>query len=826
MVRAIPFDSPRRKAGWSPLGTRDTAGACIKMQEATRLVRLNQRPGFAPVLWSSCLAMLAVGANSTAIMAALPRMRAELSLSPTGVQWAVNAYLVVSAASIVLGGRAGDWFGARPGAMAGMAAFAAASVLIAVSDAQAALLAGRSLQGLAAAFAVPCTLAAIDAGAAPERRAQAVGAWTGFLMLGFSIGPLVGGALTDIAGWRAIFWLNALLMLAAMAGTAVSGGAGEASGRARKPAIDWAGFILQAAFMAALIFALQAAPHARAAPARLIGLLALAAGSFILLLAAEARVAAPLIDRKLFSRTDFVMGLAIGSLAMFSIMSLLLYYNLYAQSPQGLALGALEAGASLLPLSAALFAVALAASAITARVGLGAADNGRHGADRGRLRDSGRGGLRRRLADAGDRVRHDGRGPGAALRLGAEARAVGALAGREGAGIRPRQCLHLSGRQFRGRRRGHRFRVRWIRRGSGDDRGRRPDRRRARPFDLGRGAKANPLLRAPVKAETMRSHVTRSAMTDAIAFLSRAIEQGQGLAPADLVLKGGRIFDLVSGELVKSDVAICGDRIVGTMGDYRGAREIDIRGKVVVPGFIDTHCHVESSLLTPLEFDRCVLSHGVTTSICDPHEIANVLGLTGLRYFLDGAMRTAMDLRVQLSSCVPATALETSGARLEADDLVGLADHPKVLGLAEFMNFPGVLARDPSCLAKLAAFQSRPIDGHSPLVTGLRLNGYLSSGVRTDHEVTNLPEAKEKLAKGMQVLVREGSVCKDLHALRPHHHRAQFAVHRLLHRRPQSARHRGRGPSRFCHPHSDQARRAAARRLSRRERFGRAHLRA
>jgi adenine deaminase len=256
-------------------------------------------------------------------------------------------------------------------------------------------------------------------------------------------------------------------------------------------------------------------------------------------------------------------------------------------------------------------------------------------------------------------------------------------------------------------------------------------------------------------------------MTDAIAFLSRAIEQGQGLAPADIVLKGGRIFDLVSGELVLSDVAICGDRIVGTMGDYRGAREIEIRGKVVVPGFIDTHCHVESSLLTPLEFDRCVLSHGVTTSICDPHEIANVLGLTGLRYFLDGAMRTAMDLRVQLSSCVPATALETSGARLEADDLVGLADHPKVLGLAEFMNFPGVLARDPSCLAKLAAFQSRPIDGHSPLVTGLRLNGYLSSGVRTDHEVTNLPEAKEKLAKGMQVLVREGSVCKDLHALAP-----------------------------------------------------------
>ncbi len=256
-------------------------------------------------------------------------------------------------------------------------------------------------------------------------------------------------------------------------------------------------------------------------------------------------------------------------------------------------------------------------------------------------------------------------------------------------------------------------------------------------------------------------------MSDAIAFLRRAIEQGQGLAQADIVLKGGRIFDLVSGELVPSDVAICNDRIVGTFGEYRGERDIDIRGKVVVPGFVDTHCHVELSLITPLEFDRCVLSHGVTTSICDPHEIANVLGLPGLRYFLDAAMLTAMDLRVQLSSCVPATALETSGARLEADDLLPLADHPKVLGLAEFMNFPGLLARDPSCLAKLAAFQTRPIDGHSPLLSGAALNGYLSAGVRTDHEVTNLPEAKEKLAKGMQLLIREGSVCKDLHALAP-----------------------------------------------------------
>jgi adenine deaminase len=256
-------------------------------------------------------------------------------------------------------------------------------------------------------------------------------------------------------------------------------------------------------------------------------------------------------------------------------------------------------------------------------------------------------------------------------------------------------------------------------------------------------------------------------MSDAVAYLARAVEQGRGLARADLVLKGGRIFDLVTGELVRNDVAVANDRIVGTLGDYRGAVEIDVAGKIVVPGFIDTHLHVESSLITPLEFDRCVLAHGVTTAICDPHEIANVLGVAGLRYFLDASMATAMDLRVQLSSCVPATHLETSGARLEVDDLLPLARHPKVLGLAEFMNFPGVLARDPQCLAKLAAFQGRPIDGHAPLLSGLDLNGYLSAGIRTDHEVTNVPEALEKLAKGMQILIREGSVSKDLHALAP-----------------------------------------------------------
>ena len=249
--------------------------------------------------------------------------------------------------------------------------------------------------------------------------------------------------------------------------------------------------------------------------------------------------------------------------------------------------------------------------------------------------------------------------------------------------------------------------------------------------------------------------------------LRHAIAQARGTEPADLVLKGGRFLDLVSGALVDGDIAICGDRIVGTCASYDGRREIDIAGSVVVPGFIDTHLHVESSLVTPFEFDRCVTPRGVTTAICDPHEIANVAGAEGIRYFLAAAERTVIDLRVQLSSCVPSTAMETSGARLEIDALRPFIGHPKVIGLAEFMNYPGVLAADPACLAKLEAFQGGHIDGHAPLVRGLDLNGYLAAGIRTDHETTTAQEALEKLSKGMHILVREGSVSKDLDALIP-----------------------------------------------------------
>ncbi|HZO46679.1 MAG TPA: MFS transporter [Xanthobacteraceae bacterium] len=331
---------------------------------------MTERKGISPVLWASCLAVLGVGANSTAIMAALPSMRSELGLSAAGVEWAVNSYLVVSAAFVVLGGAAAGRFGARAAAIAGMALFGTASCLIAIAGSEAALLAGRALQGLAAAFAVPSTLAAVDLSATAERRAGAIAAWAGFLMLGFSIGPLLGGLVTHAAGWRLIFWLDVPLMVTAIAGMASAGAATTGAHAERDRRTDWIGFVLLATLMVSLVLALHALPHAKAAPLAVVGPLVLAVVALVLLLKVESRVAAPLVNLNFFTRRGFVMGVAIGSLAMFSIMSLLLYFNLHAQSRTGLGLTALQAGALLLPLSAALLALALSASAVAERVGM------------------------------------------------------------------------------------------------------------------------------------------------------------------------------------------------------------------------------------------------------------------------------------------------------------------------------------------------------------------------------------------------------------------------------------------------------------------------
>ncbi|MGF1657972.1 MAG: adenine deaminase [Rubrimonas sp.] len=249
--------------------------------------------------------------------------------------------------------------------------------------------------------------------------------------------------------------------------------------------------------------------------------------------------------------------------------------------------------------------------------------------------------------------------------------------------------------------------------------------------------------------------------------LERRIAQGRGDAPADLVLRGGRVFDLVAGEWIAGDVAVCGDMIVSVGARCDGEVILDVSDLVLVPGFIDAHLHIESSLITPLEFDRCVAPRGVTTAIWDPHEIANVLGAEGLAWALETSGRTLMDIRVMLSSCVPSTEMETSGARLDAEALAALADHPRALGLAEFMNYPGVIHRDPGCMAKLRAFAGRHIDGHAPMLTGRDLDAYLAAGVRTEHEATSAAEGAEKMRKGMRVFIREGSVSKDLHALAP-----------------------------------------------------------
>ena len=249
--------------------------------------------------------------------------------------------------------------------------------------------------------------------------------------------------------------------------------------------------------------------------------------------------------------------------------------------------------------------------------------------------------------------------------------------------------------------------------------------------------------------------------------LSDRIAQARGDAPADVVLRGGQVFDVITGAMLDGDVAICGDTIVGTCAEYDAKDVVDVTGLTLVPGFIDTHLHIESSLITPFEFDRLVTPLGITTAICDPHEIANVLGVPGIQYFLDAALNTVLDVRVNLSSCVPSSHMETTGARIEAADLIPLRDHPQVIGLAEVMNYPGVIHQDPGILAKLEAFAGGHIDGHAPLLSGKDLNAYIAAGIRTEHEATTADEAREKLQKGLRVLIREGSVSKDLDALLP-----------------------------------------------------------
>lgn len=241
----------------------------------------------------------------------------------------------------------------------------------------------------------------------------------------------------------------------------------------------------------------------------------------------------------------------------------------------------------------------------------------------------------------------------------------------------------------------------------------------------------------------------------------------RGDTAADLVLRNANLVNVVSGEIYPTDIVIHDRHVVALGAGYAARRDVDLTGKYVAPGLIDAHAHIESSLVTPAEFARAVLPHGVTTVITDPHEIANVLGLQGLRYMLEQAKHGLLNMFVMASSCVPATAMETSGARLEAEDLAQLLDHPWVLGLAELMNYPGVALGDEGLLDKIALFEHLALDGHAPDMTGAMLNAYVAAGVQSEHECATLAEAREKLRLGLTIFIREGTATRNLKPLLP-----------------------------------------------------------
>jgi len=252
-----------------------------------------------------------------------------------------------------------------------------------------------------------------------------------------------------------------------------------------------------------------------------------------------------------------------------------------------------------------------------------------------------------------------------------------------------------------------------------------------------------------------------------IESLKQRIQAARGEIPADLVLKGGRIVNLFSGNILEGDVAVSDGVIVGIGLPYQGKTEVDVSGRWLIPGLMDGHLHIESSMLSPSRMAAALLVHGTTAVVADPHEIANVMGLDGVRYMLEDSRDIPFDIFFMAPSCVPATHLETSGATLTAMDLAHLLDEPRILGLAEMMNFPGLLMGDPQVLEKLVRFQDRLVDGHCPMLSGYDLQAYLSVRIGSDHESTVPEEALEKMESGMMLMIREGTSARDLEALLP-----------------------------------------------------------
>lgn len=249
----------------------------------------------------------------------------------------------------------------------------------------------------------------------------------------------------------------------------------------------------------------------------------------------------------------------------------------------------------------------------------------------------------------------------------------------------------------------------------------------------------------------------------------RIVAVAAGREPADLVLKNATYVNVFSNELCRGDIAVAEGLVVGMDGCYSGIREIDVAGKIVCPGLIDAHIHLESSLVSPAEFAKAVLPHGTTTVITDPHEIANVMGSDGIEYILEATEGLPVDVHLMLPSCVPATPLDESGAHLDYRAIDSFYEHDRVLGLAEMMNYVGVIGGDMEALEKIVASQShhKKIDGHAPGLSGKSLNAYISAGVYSDHECATLEDALEKLQKGQFIMIREGTAAKNLDALLP-----------------------------------------------------------
>jgi adenine deaminase len=248
--------------------------------------------------------------------------------------------------------------------------------------------------------------------------------------------------------------------------------------------------------------------------------------------------------------------------------------------------------------------------------------------------------------------------------------------------------------------------------------------------------------------------------------LKERIRIASGDGKVDLLIKNGRVVDVFSGQIEKKDVAIFGGMIVG-FGDYRARRTVDVRGDFLCPGLIDGHVHIESSMVTIPEFARAVVPKGTTSVIIDPHEIANVLGRNGIRFMAESVTNVPLNVFMMLPSCVPATSMETSGATLKAADLKPLFKEPWAIGLAEMMNFPGVILRDREVLKKIEMAKGKRVDGHAPMLSGKELYAYLTAGIRSDHECTTLKEAKEKLKNGMWIMIREGTTARNLRDLIP-----------------------------------------------------------